>query len=445
MRVDTNLGRKSINIHYIVMIKNSDGVTLRNKLKIWCALGLLMLWLTFTGALLTSISSAQQTSSSMTFSLGIADNDDADKNGAQLLTLKFDGISSATTIVAKNGTPTIDGQDGDAAWGSASTVSLSAAGAGGGPSQTTIKAAYDSENIYFLVTWTDPTGTESIHKKMWTYNATSDTWSQSGNEDRVYFLWNINAPDFESGCAIYCHVGMPAWENSTQMGTNEKGTRVDVWHWKAARTHPMDNAEDKYWVDLTEATEIPYEGGIELRTRLPDLGGGFTSDNKEGSLPKYMDPNDPGENADFLFQGSVVDFNPNANWQDGDTIPGYIVKNGTGSRADVEAVGVYSNGVWTVEFKRALHTGNPDDVSFMSLYASVLEGKVSEQHGTISGLEDQVSGQQNTISDLQGQVTDLEERVSGLESTTYIYLGGGLIAGLAVGAIIVYAVRRKPT
>ncbi len=404
---------------------------MRHRLKICLVLGLLILGLALTGALLTNTSSAQ-TSSSMTFSLGIADNDDADKNGAQLLTLRFEtGTPSATVIVAKNGTPTIDGQDGDAAWGSASTVSLSTVGTGGGPSQATVKAAYDSENIYFLVTWTDPTGTESIHKKMWTYNATSGTWSQSGNEDRVYFLWNINAPDFEDGCAIYCHTGVPAWENSTQMGTNVKGTRVDVWHWKAARTHPMNNAEDKYWVDLTEATEIPYEGGIELRTRLPDLGGGFTDDNKEGSLPKYMDPADPGANADFLIQGSTIDFNPDAAWEDGDTIPGYIVKEGTGSRADVEAVGVYSNGVWTVEFKRALHTGNPDDVSFMSLYANVLEGKVSEQQGTMTSL--------------QGQVSDLEERVSGLESTMYIYLAGGIIGGLAVGAIIVYAIKRQST
>jgi len=119
-----------------------------------------MFGLALTGALSTNISSAQQISSSMTFSLGISDNDDADKNGAQLLTLKFEtGTSSGTTIVAKSGTPTIDGQDGDAAWGSASTVSLSTVGTGGGPSQATVKAAYDSENVYFLVTWTDPTGT----------------------------------------------------------------------------------------------------------------------------------------------------------------------------------------------------------------------------------------------------------------------------------------------
>ncbi len=402
------------------------------KPKVLLALALFIFGLVLTGALSTNTSSAEQPDSSMTFSLGIADNDDADKNGAQLLTLKFEtGTSSDTTIVAKNGTPTIDGYDGDAAWGSSSTLGLSAAGLGGGPSQATVKAAYDSENIYFLVSWTDPTGTESIHKKMWTYNATSDTWSQSGNEDRVYFLWNINAPDFESGCAIYCHVGVSAWENSTQMGTNDVGAIVDVWHWKAARTHPVNNAEDKYWVDLSEATEIPYEGGIELRTRLPDLGGGFTGDNKEGSLPKYMDPLDPGANADFLIQGSTIAFDPNAAWDDGDTIPGYIVKEGTGSRADVEAVGVYSNGVWTVEFKRALHTGNPDDVSFMPLYTAVLKGIMNEQR--------------DNITSLQGQLADLEERVSGLETTSYYYLVGGLVAGLAVGAVIVYAVKRKQT
>ncbi len=317
--------------------------------------------------LVVAAACAQPKPADQKFSLGISDNSGGNKNGAPVLTLKFgEGTPNATTMVAKKGTPVIDGKDGDAAWGQASEVNLPLpVQKGGGPSRTTVKAAYDDDNIYFLVKWQDPTRTESIHKKMWTYNAADKTWKQSGNEDRVYFLFNINATDFDAGCAVYCHVGNPDWDvtHDSRMGTNNPGETIDVWHWKAHRTNPTNHAEDKHWVDLTEADEIIYEGATVLKTRLADAGDGFDSGNKEGDFPKYMDKNDPGANVDFLF-ADAVPFDPNANWSDGDTVPGYIVKEGTDSRADVVAVSTYTDGTWVVEFQRSLITNNPDDVQF---------------------------------------------------------------------------------
>lgn len=49
---------------------------------------------------------------------------------------------------------------------------------------------------------------------------------------------------------------------------------------------------------------------------------------------------------------------------DGDAVPGYVLKEGTGSEADVETSGGYHDGVWVVEFKGKLDTGNPDDAVF---------------------------------------------------------------------------------
>lgn len=303
------------------------------------------------------------------FSLGISDNSGGNKNGTPgMLTLKFgEGTPSANTIVAKKGTPTINGKDDDSAWGQASEVNLSLpVQAGGGPTKATIKAAYDDNNVYFLLKWQDPTGTESINKNMLTYNAADGTWTKSGNEDRVYFLFNINATDFDTGCAVYCHVGNPDWDNThdSRMGTNNPGETIDVWHWKAHRTNPSGYAEDKHWVDLTNADEILYEGATVLKTRLADAGDGFDSGNIEAGLPKYMHKNDPGANADFLLEADAVAFDPNADWSDGDTVAGYVLKEGTGSRADVIAVSTYSDGTWTVEFQRSLITNNPDDVQF---------------------------------------------------------------------------------
>lgn len=301
------------------------------------------------------------------FSLAITDNAGPQKNGASLLTLKFEeGTPDATTVVAEKGTPVINGKDGDEAWGPASEVELSPFNGGGGPSKTTVKAAYDDYNIYFLVKWADPTSTESIHKKMWTYDAATDSWSQAQNEDRVYFLWNINAVDFsQGGCALYCHVGKPDWEKAeSKMGANNPGDKMDVWHWKAARTNPVGHADDKYWVDLTHAQEIIYEGERILRTRLGDSGSGFYSGNEKQGLPAFMHADDPGANADVLMEHQAVEFDPEADWKDGDTIPGYVLKRATGSRANVVSSATYTEGTWVVELKRSLYTYNADDVQF---------------------------------------------------------------------------------
>jgi hypothetical protein len=148
------------------------------------------------------------------------------------------------------------------------------------------------------------------------------------------------------------------------MGANNPGERIDVWHWKAHRTSPTHHAEDKHWVALTDAAETLYEGEILLKTRLADAGGGFASGNSAAGLPKYMHKDGPEADVDFLFEADAVPFDPNAGWSDGDTIPGYVITEGTRSRADVIAVATYTDGTWVVEFKRSLITNNPDDVQF---------------------------------------------------------------------------------
>ncbi len=288
-----------------------------------------------------------------TFSLGITDNSGGTHNGNSTLTLDVDGTPSATTIVPakiSSGDIAIDGSGVDWAGIEGSAVRLSMMSGSNDIDSATIKAAYDEDSIYFLVSWRDTT--ESIHKKMWTYNA--GAWEQSGNEDRVFFLWNINATDFAGvGCVMYCH---GAW-----MGTNNPGETVDVWHWKSARTNPVGFADDKHWVDETAAVKDVFDEG----SRVGDSGAGADKNNISGDLPEFMSADDPGASDTFLFADSAAPFDADAAWNDGDTISGYVLKPNEGSRADVHAKGVYANGVWTVELKRLLDTGNSDDHSFL--------------------------------------------------------------------------------
>jgi hypothetical protein len=60
----------------------------------------------------------------------------------------------------------------------------------------------------------------------------------------------------------------------------------------------------------------------------------------------------------FASGGSTPGF------QTGDTVPGRIHIVPHGSRADIEGKGQYANGEWTVEIRRLLDTGNPDDALF---------------------------------------------------------------------------------
>jgi len=385
-----------------------------------------LLFLSQAYLLLNNKQVTAKTSYDKEFSLGISDNDDKNKNGAPILTLKFgEGTPSSDTVVAKLGTPTFDGIAGDPEWGEPSTIPLIPVLTGGGPSEATVRAAYDQIYIYIQIVWEDPTNTESIHKKMWTYEADSDTWSQTDNEDRVYLLWNIDAQDFGDGCFSYCHV---EWDIDSHMGTNNPGDTLDVWHWKAARTNPLGHADDKYWADLTKAAVFYYDSGIVERTRIADSGSGFDSGNKNDNVPLYMNSGDPGTNIDFLLVEDAVDFDPDVAWSDGDTVPGYVLSEGSGSESDVEAMGNYSDGVWVVEFRRALFTGNPDDTVFLPPPLMGLQGPQGPQ-GAVGS-----QGSAGSQGDVGPPGAEGQPGTAG--SASYVSYGALLIAVVAL--VLVY-------
>lgn len=255
----------------------------------------------------------------------------------------FDGLVVASVTTG----PTIDGSV-DAVWSNATeyvvTVGESADYSNAfGAIDVSLKALQDGEYVYILASWAD--ATENVDKKLWTYSAGS--WSQSGNEDRIYFMWDTGTNGTEGvNCSSMCHVG------DNQMYTTGGGW-VDVWHWKAHRTNPLGHADDKYFNDV-----IGGDGG-----RHGDLKTiGLYSDNKDNDLPKYSGPITDGH---FIIIQEGEDETSLTAFTAADTtidIPGYILnENADGSRADVEAKGVWNNGKWTVELKRMLDTGNSDD------------------------------------------------------------------------------------
>lgn len=248
------------------------------------------------------------------------------------------------TIVAKK-TPTpviIDGVP-DAIWLYADSMVTAA--------NIKIKFLYDDNNIYALATWLDghreyPTGqvppTRSEFRKRWSYDGT--TWTQSGDEDRLSFVWQMN-DSYGAACFRTCH------NEKTVHAT--QNNRMDVWHWKAQRTNPIGYLDDQYWDNTGRKNDAV-------------TSGSFGVDNISGTLPLSQGPDAPSNNAPWLLQSTAVPF-VNTGWVAGDKIPGYILNDSpnpiTGSRADVIAKAEFNQttGYWTLEMKRALNTGNADD------------------------------------------------------------------------------------
>ncbi len=229
-------------------------------------------------------------------------------------------------------------------WGQMNTVEL--------------KSFHNNTDVYIYARWADLS--QSVFKSMWV--KTFDGWTNSGaNEDRMGFAWDIEGSLSQStfggfgpgsgmrgGCATLCHVD-PDDPSKLTMSTAYTGGVADLWQWKAARTNPVGYSDDQYF---------------DNEDHKGDEGESAYQDNKseEGSKPAYMF--DGGvETSPYLFKDKAVSFDDSV-FEEGNTLPGYVLRTPSGDRANVEAVGVWEAGYWTVVFKRRLHTGSENDVQF---------------------------------------------------------------------------------
>jgi signal transduction histidine kinase len=283
---------------------------------------------------------------------------------------------------------TIDGYASEASWAAAGELVIAARDRITGTVDVTLKALYDENNIYIYATWPDPT--ENDIRGMWIYDEELgwETLSEAGNdaakdEDRILFIWNIDesVEGFNvAGCAITCH--------GDRHHTNADGERTDTWQWRASTTNPAGFTEDKYWDNIVkegtneaarqagrhfdEVTTVGYTG-----QDIGDASLGY-SENKYTvlisdvpvTLPRYYEPNpESEEDAKFLSMGEIergeaVEVTPETTFLNGTTVPGYILQSPKGSRGDIESKGVWIDGRWHVEQKRALDTGHDDDIQF---------------------------------------------------------------------------------
>jgi hypothetical protein len=194
-------------------------------------------------------------------------------------------------------------------------------------------------------------------------------------------LWNINdsIKDFDiNGCAVLCHPGeaVPEGGDLGKMYAANPGEVGDLWQWMVARTDSLDLSPviheyvDDQAIDWARYDFNVREGGAG---RHPDPGEEpFIANRTAANVPVYQWKNRPSNPRaqNFLLDDNLADF-VDSDWQAGDKIPIFHLRNPTGDRADILADSDYADGMWTLVFKRKLVTPStatpPVDIQFSDL------------------------------------------------------------------------------
>ena len=268
--------------------------------------------------------------------------------------------------------PVIDGIP-DTIWNQATAMTVNVAGgANTGAHTVTLKSVYTDDSVYFLATWNDPT--ESLSRQPWVKQA-NGTWMQlktpnakEGGENTYYEdkfaqIWNINTPSFDaSGCMVTCHPG----ENSDVKDfgnkyTSNPGEMADLWHMKLVRTNPTGYFDDQY-VDSTRYNQTT--AADAGRHGDPGLVPYYDNINAAKTAPNYTSADQPAPPY-WILDAQKQPFTDT--YTANDEIAGIIVRPPTGDRADIKAMAVYKDGMWTMEYGRKLTTGSQYDVQFSDL------------------------------------------------------------------------------
>ena len=222
-----------------------------------------------------------------------------------------------------------------------------------------IKSLYDSKNVYFLITYKDPT--KSLERFPWVKQA-DGSWKKLSNkdstghdntyyEDKLAMFWNISTEGFEAeGCMIACHLDEPGDKSAGRKYTASADETIDMWHAKYVRSLPMGMFDDQYVDNNTDPKKNKGWG------RKGDTGkGGYTNnDNKDKSAPAFMNLKANADDKYYVIPSKKVPFVDT--FKTGDVVPGIDIKPMMGGRADILARNHYENGVWTLEVMRALKT-----------------------------------------------------------------------------------------
>ncbi|MBE0584978.1 MAG: ethylbenzene dehydrogenase [Desulfofustis sp.] len=273
-----------------------------------------------------------------------------------------------TLIAGKTAGPIILDGMADKAWESAAPITVTLDNLPYEPSNgykgmrdtdVVIKSLYDDTNIYFLITYKDPT--KSLARFPWVKQA-DGSWKKLADkdstghdntyyEDKLALFWDINTPGFaEEGCMISCHLDEPGDTSAGRKYTAAEGQTIDMWHAKFVRTLPMGMFDDQY----VDHNKDPKQNEGWGRKSDTGKGGYKNNDNGDKTAPAFMNLNPNEDDQYYVIPSKKVPFVDT--FKEGDIVPGIDIMPMMGGRADILARNHYDNGTWTLEVVRALKT-----------------------------------------------------------------------------------------
>lgn len=205
-----------------------------------------------------------------------------------------------------------------------------------------VKAGIAGGNIYFLAKWKDDTKNDSTHKPF-SWNAAKNKYiAGTEMEDRFAMQFAMEG-DYSAD-----------WLSGNSF-------KADMWHWKAFRSNSIGLTHDKMTIVTFDKVKKAYKTVA-----------------RDGRTVYISRPGD---------EGSKLYKTKRYSKKEDDVMPKYILnKNASGSVADIKAKGVWKEGIWTLEQKRKMNTGHPDDVVFAE--NSVVKGAVAAFDHVAGGKED---------------------------------------------------------
>lgn len=281
-----------------------------------------------------------------------------------------------------------------------------------------VKAAYDGERIFFRYRW--PAAQPYIYHDMMKFEG--GQWKRYGNsvagpqeqgiyEDRLTMLVDDGSvPEFEKyggyitvgdrmrfftdeakADEVKAHPYLGQKKGQTEVGKHLPETRsdinnwasvvpesqlaaqrkagyfLDLWHWRAHRSNPIDKSDD----------QVVAEG------RFGDKGKSVFFNNWDSAKkqPAFMfEPGKTGgrvalkwddlinrklgfEDLYYMREDQTKPYDASHPWKQGDVLPRRVLRPGEGSAADISVVGKarWKDGYWEVTLVRAMDTKQPED------------------------------------------------------------------------------------
>ena len=219
--------------------------------------------------------------------------------------------------------PVLDGDGSDQVWAQAQPVNVDCEPLSRRTPKTSleIKAVHTGGTIYMRLRWRDPD--EDRQYRPWIWDKAQGKYNQSEILDDAAAVMVYESSGLDGSCML-----------------QGETFRADIWLWRAFWSGISGKASDQFMVASSD--------------RLPRANS-YVSKNGRGQVwvQNLPDKGKQGWRYDIPFPGE----NP------APTLPSYKPDTATGSAADVNAIGKYKDGYWTVEFSRVFDTGNEDDVA----------------------------------------------------------------------------------